>query len=91
MGDFFALALACTSVQAAAQCFELIPIALQRGCVEIVNTLLAPQSSSWHSGSALWYNRPVLHGARRTSQAFPAATQVTKNASASCIFQKENT
>ena len=37
-GDFFALALACTPVQAAAQRFELIPIALQRGCVEIVNT-----------------------------------------------------
>ena len=39
-GDFCALALACTPVQAAAQRFELIPIALQRGCVEIVNTFL---------------------------------------------------
>jgi len=37
-GDFFALALACTSVQAANHRFELIPIARQRGCVEIVNT-----------------------------------------------------
>ncbi|AIJ49722.1 hypothetical protein O987_28382 [Comamonas testosteroni TK102] len=38
-GDFCALTLACTPVQAASHRFELIPIALQRGCVEIVNTL----------------------------------------------------
>jgi hypothetical protein len=37
-GDFFALTLACTPVQAEIHRFELIPIALQRGCVEIVNT-----------------------------------------------------
>jgi hypothetical protein len=37
-GDFFALTLACTPVQAASHHFELIPIALQRGSVEIVNT-----------------------------------------------------
>ncbi|MDR0215846.1 MAG: hypothetical protein LBJ15_17860, partial [Comamonas sp.] len=40
-GDFCALSLACTPVQAASHRFELIPIALQRGCVEIVNTFLA--------------------------------------------------
>ncbi|WP_230630376.1 hypothetical protein, partial [Comamonas testosteroni] len=40
-GDFCALSLACTSVQAAGHRFELIPIALQRGCVEIVNTFWA--------------------------------------------------
>jgi hypothetical protein len=37
-GGIFALTLACTPVQAACQRFELIPMALQRGCVEIVNT-----------------------------------------------------
>ena len=37
-GDFCALALACTPVQAAGLPFELIPIALQRGRVEIANT-----------------------------------------------------
>jgi hypothetical protein len=37
-GDFFALALACTPVQAAFHPFEPIPIALQRRCVEILNT-----------------------------------------------------
>jgi hypothetical protein len=37
-GDFFALALACTLVQAANQPFELIPIALQRGCVKMANS-----------------------------------------------------
>jgi hypothetical protein len=37
-GDFCALSLACTPVQAASHRFELIPIALQRGGVEIVNT-----------------------------------------------------
>jgi hypothetical protein len=42
-GDFFALALACTPVQAALHRFERIPIAPQRGCVEIVNTFLALQ------------------------------------------------
>jgi len=36
-GDFCALALACTPVQAALHPFELIPIALQRGCVETLN------------------------------------------------------
>ena len=36
--DLLALALACTPVQAVAQHFELILIALQRGCVEIVDT-----------------------------------------------------
>ncbi|MBS3018983.1 hypothetical protein DJFAAGMI_01722 [Comamonas sp. PE63] len=41
-GDFCALSLACTPVQAAIHRFELAPIALQRGCVEIVNTLLDP-------------------------------------------------
>ena len=41
-GDFCALALACTPVQAASHHFELIPIALQRGCVEIANTFLGP-------------------------------------------------
>ncbi len=41
-GDFCALSLACTAVQAAIHRFELVPIALQRGCVEIVNTLLDP-------------------------------------------------
>ena len=40
-GDFFALALACTPVQAAFHPFELIPIALQRGCVETLNRFLA--------------------------------------------------
>jgi hypothetical protein len=38
-GDFFALALACTVVQAANQPFELIPIALQRGCAKMANSL----------------------------------------------------
>ncbi|WP_230630391.1 hypothetical protein, partial [Comamonas testosteroni] len=38
--DFCVLSLACTPVQAASHHFELIPIALQRGCVEIVNMLL---------------------------------------------------
>ncbi len=37
-GYFLALKLACTLVQAAPHRFELIPIALQRACVEIVNT-----------------------------------------------------
>jgi len=36
-GDFCVLSLACTPVQAASHHFELIPIALQRGCVEIAN------------------------------------------------------
>ncbi len=32
--------VACTPVQATSHRFELIPIALQRGCVEILNTFL---------------------------------------------------
>ena len=39
-GDFYALTLACTPVQAASHRFELIPIALQRGCVEIASSFL---------------------------------------------------
>jgi hypothetical protein len=37
-GDFFALRLACTPVQAASHRFELIPITPQRSSDKIVNT-----------------------------------------------------
>ena len=48
-----ALTPACTPVQAVSHRFELIPMALQRGCLEIVNTFSArppPQGQAGPSG-----------------------------------------
>jgi hypothetical protein len=55
--DLLALSLACTPVQAAFHRFERIPIAPQRGCVEIVNTFLGASRNASLRGTTAWVDR----------------------------------